>query len=78
MRAVDSPLLSAGFPAFRDELRKRGFIDGRKLVIEFRSTLQEPSKLYADAADLARSGVDLFLAIGPEIRPPHIIASAQV
>ena len=67
IRAVDSPLLIAGYPAFRDELRKRGFIDGRNLVIEFRSTLQEPGKLYADAADLARSGVDLFLAIGPEI-----------
>ena len=77
IRAVDSPLLIAGYPAFRDELRKRGFIDGRNLVIEFRSTLQEPSKLYADAADLARSGVDLFLAIGPEIALKAALAASR-
>ena len=77
IRAVDSPLLKAGFPAFRDELRKRGFIDGRNLVVEFRSTLQEPSKLYADAAELARSGVDAFLAIGPEIALKAAVAASR-
>ena len=77
IRAVDSPLLKAGYPAFRDELRKRGFIDGRNLLVEFRSTLQEPSKLYADAAELARSGVDVFLAIGPEIALKAAVAASR-
>src|SRR5215471_13856128 len=30
-------VMGLGYPAFRDELRKRGFIDGRNLVIELRS-----------------------------------------
>ena len=77
IRAVDSPLLIVGYPAFRDELRKRGFVDGRNLVVEFRSTLQEPSKVYADAADLARSGVDLFLAIGPEFSLKAALAASR-
>jgi hypothetical protein len=47
--------MALGYPAFRDELRKRGFIDGRNLVIEFRSTRQDTSQLYADAAELAHS-----------------------
>jgi putative ABC transport system substrate-binding protein len=77
IRGLDSPLLAAGYPAFRDELRKRGFIDGRNLVVEFRSTLQEPSNLYADAAELARSGVDLILAVGPEIAVKAALAASR-
>jgi putative ABC transport system substrate-binding protein len=65
--APNSPLIAAGYPAFRDELRKRGFIDGRNLRVEFRSTLQEPSRIYADATELARSGVELIVAIGREV-----------
>jgi ABC-type uncharacterized transport system substrate-binding protein len=62
-----NPLLAAGYPAFRDELRKRGFIDGRNLAVEFRSTLQEVSRVHAEAAELVRSNVDLIVAIGPEL-----------
>jgi hypothetical protein len=31
------PIIAAGYQTFRDELRKRGFIDGRNLIVEFRS-----------------------------------------
>ena len=65
--APDSPLVATGAPAFRDELRKRGFIVGRNLVVEFRSTTQEVSRIYADAAALVSSKVDLIVAIGPEL-----------
>jgi putative tryptophan/tyrosine transport system substrate-binding protein len=64
--ALDSGVLLSGYPAFRDELRKRGFIDGRNLVIEFRSTRQDAGRLHADATELIRSNVDLIVASGPE------------
>src|SRR5262249_43918121 len=60
-------VMGLGYPAFRDELRKRGFIDGRNLVVELRSTRQEASRLYADAAELVRSNVDVIVAAGPEV-----------
>ena len=60
-------VIALGYPAFRDELRKRGFIDGRNLVMDFRSTRQEASRLHADAAELVRSNVDLIVAAGPEV-----------
>ena len=62
-----SNVMDVGYPAFRDEMRKRGFIDGRNLVIEFRSTRQEIGRLHAEAAELVRSNVDLIVAAGPEI-----------
>ncbi len=39
--------------------------------------MQEPSKIYADAAELARTGVDLFLAIGPEISLKAAVAASR-
>ena len=65
--APDSNVVAQGYPVLRDELRKRGFIDGRNLVVEFRSTRQEAGRLYADAAELVRSNVDLIIAAGPEV-----------
>ena len=52
---TDLPVIAAGYPAFRDELRKRGFIDGRNLVVERRATPQDEASYYADATELARS-----------------------
>src|SRR3974390_152762 len=63
----DLPVIAAGYPAFRDELRKRGFIDGRNLTIELRATPQQAEGYYSDAAALARSNVDLIVAAGAEI-----------
>jgi len=62
-----SNVMALGYPAFRDELRKRGFVDGRNLVIEFRSTQQEADRIYSDAVELVRSNVDLIVAAGPEV-----------
>jgi putative ABC transport system substrate-binding protein len=56
--ALDSPVMAPGYPALRDELRKRGFIEGRNLIVEVRSIGQEPQRLFADMADLVYSNVD--------------------
>ena len=53
----DLPLFAVGYPAFRDELRKRGFIDGRNLTIELHATPQAAERYYGDATALARSNV---------------------
>src|SRR5262245_5933486 len=60
--ALDSPVMAPGYPALRDELRKRGFIEGRNLIFEIRSIRQEPQRLFADIADLVHSDVDLIVA----------------
>src|SRR5262249_38773802 len=70
-------VMGLGYPAFRDELRKRGFIDGRNLVIELRSTRQEASRLYADAAELVRSNVDVIVAAGPEVAVKATLAASR-
>jgi putative ABC transport system substrate-binding protein len=72
-----SNVMDLGYPAFRDELRKRGFIDGRNLVIEFRSTRQKADRLHADAAELVRSNVDLIVAAGPEVAVQAALAASR-
>jgi putative ABC transport system substrate-binding protein len=72
-----SNVMALGYPAFRDELRKRGFIAGRNMVIEFRSTRQEAGRLYADAAELVRSNVDLIVAAGPEVAVKAALAASR-
>src|SRR5215813_2693676 len=72
-----SDVMDVGYPAFRDELRKRGFIDGRNLVIEFRSTRQEAGRLHADATELVRSNVDLIVATGPEVAVQAALAASR-
>jgi ABC-type uncharacterized transport system substrate-binding protein len=75
--ALDSGVMTLGYSAFRDDLRKRGFIDGRNLVIEFRSTREEANQIHADAAELVRSNVDVIVATGPEIAVKAALAASR-
>jgi ABC-type uncharacterized transport system substrate-binding protein len=75
--ALDSPVMAPGYPALRDELRKRGFIDGRNLIVEVRSIRQDPQRLFADMADLVHSNVDLIVATGPEIALKAVLAASR-
>lgn len=52
--------------AFVQRLRELGFVDGRNLVIAFRSAEGRVDRLPELAADLARERCDVFLAPGPE------------
>jgi len=73
----DLPLFAVGYPAFRDELRKRGFIDGRNLTIELHATPQAAERYYGDATALARSNVDLIMAVGAEIALKAALAASR-
>jgi putative ABC transport system substrate-binding protein len=77
---LKTPLSAAGYPAFVDELRRQGFVEGRNLVIEQRVHGQDSSdtnKFYADAADLARSKVDVLATFGSEVFIRAAVAASK-
>ena len=75
--ATDSPVMSSGYPAFRDELRRHGFNEGQNLFVEVRSTRQEPGQLFAEVAALVNSNVDLVVAAGPEVAVQAALAASR-
>lgn len=65
--------LSSGAPrseaynlAFVERLRELGFVEGRNLVIEYRSAEGRVDRMPELAADLVRQNCDVYLAPGPE------------
>jgi putative ABC transport system substrate-binding protein len=75
--APDSNVIAPGYQALRDELRKRGFIVGRNLAVEFRSTRAQPRQLFAQVAELVRSQVDLIVAAGPDVAVKAALAASH-
>jgi putative ABC transport system substrate-binding protein len=57
--------------AFRQELSKLGWIEGKNIIIEYRFAEQKPERLPELAAELVRLKVDLIVATGP---PPALAA----
>jgi ABC-type uncharacterized transport system substrate-binding protein len=57
--------------AFRQELSKLGWIEGKNIAIEYRFAEQKPERLRELAADLARLKVDLIMVSGT---PPALAA----
>jgi putative ABC transport system substrate-binding protein len=51
---------------FVDELRRLGYVNGQNLALELRNAEGKPERLPALAAELARAGVDIIIAGGPE------------
>ena len=60
--------------AFVQRLGELGFVEGRNLVIEFRSTARLAEGLPAISAELARLNCDLFFAPGSEL---NLLAAKQ-
>ena len=50
--------------AFRQELSKLGWIEGKNIAIEYRFAEQKPERLPELAADLVRLKVDLIVVTG--------------
>src|SRR5947199_2150670 len=57
--------------AFRQEMRKLGWIEGKNIAIEYRFAEQKPERLPELAADLVRLKVDLIVVSGT---PPALAA----
>jgi putative tryptophan/tyrosine transport system substrate-binding protein len=56
--------MAALLDAFRRELRKLGWINGKNIIIEYRFAEQKPERLPELAADLVRLKVDLIVIAG--------------
>src|SRR6266576_2764753 len=50
--------------AFRQEMRKLGWIEGKNIAMEYRFSEQKPERLPELAADLVRLKVDLIVVSG--------------
>src|SRR5258707_4751801 len=62
------PTLSANAArseAFRQGLRELGYVEGKNIVIEWRSAEEKPDRLPALAAELVRLKVDVIVSGGP-------------
>jgi putative ABC transport system substrate-binding protein len=59
--------------AFRQELRKLGWIEGKNITIEYRFAEQKPERVPELAADLVRLKVDLIVVTSP---PPALAAKS--
>ena len=59
--------------AFRQELSKLGWIEGKNITIEYRFAEQKPERLPELAADLVRLKVDLIVVTGG----PHASAAKK-
>jgi putative ABC transport system substrate-binding protein len=71
----DNPTFVVGYRAFLDELRKHGFADGQNLTVERRSLGADASDVFANAADLVSSNVEVLVTGGPEISLQAAIAT---
>src|SRR5262249_53106111 len=52
------------FAAFRQEMRGLGYVEGRNLVLKFRSAADDPKRLPELAAELVRLSVNVMLVEG--------------
>jgi ABC-type uncharacterized transport system substrate-binding protein len=58
-------LISARIEAFRQGLRELGYVEGKNIVIEWRSSEGKADRLPALAAELVRLKVDVIVTTGP-------------
>jgi ABC-type uncharacterized transport system substrate-binding protein len=58
-------------------LKKSGFIVGQNLTIEEAGEIDDAKRLFAEAANLARSNVDVLVAAGPEIMLQAAVAATR-
>jgi putative ABC transport system substrate-binding protein len=75
--SLDNPVVSLGYPAFLDELKKSGFSEGQNLAIEAVRSDQDNQRLFAETADLVRSNVELLVVIAAEPALQAAVAASR-
>jgi putative ABC transport system substrate-binding protein len=74
--SLDSHAMAEQYATFLAELREQGFEDGQNIVIDYRRS-DAPRGLFASAAELMRSQVDLVVATGPEVALQAVIGASR-
>ena len=65
LTAVPLSVMSARTEAFRQGLRELGYVEGKTIVIEWRSADGQLDRLLSLAAELVRLNVDVIVTAGP-------------
>jgi putative ABC transport system substrate-binding protein len=65
LAASPASALSTRIEAFRQGLRELGYVEGKNIIIEWRSAEEKLDRLPALAAELVRLKVDVIVAAGP-------------
>ena len=63
---------------FRQALRDLGYVEGRNIAIEYRSTEERPDRLVAAATELAQLPVDVIVSFGSPATQAAKIGRAHV
>ena len=69
LSAVSPSAISARIEAFRQGLRELGYVEGKNIVIEWRSAEGKLERLPELAAELVRLKVDVIVTGGPTANP---------
>jgi putative ABC transport system substrate-binding protein len=69
---------SARIDAFRQGLRELGYVEGKNIVIEWRSGEGRPDRVPALAAELARLKIELIVTAGPAATRPAKDATVTI
>jgi putative ABC transport system substrate-binding protein len=64
--------------AFRQGLRELGYIEGQKIVIEYRSAEEKPDRLSELAAELVRLNVDVIVVQNPPVARAVLVATKTI
>jgi putative ABC transport system substrate-binding protein len=68
--------MAAQYGSFLAGLREQGFNEGQNIAIDYRRT-DDPRGVFASAAELMRSQVDLVVATGPEVALQAVIGASR-
>ena len=73
--SLDTQAMTAQYGSFLAALRQQGFNDGQNIIIDYRRN-DDPRGLFASAAELMRSQVDLVVATGQEVTLQAVIGAS--
>ena len=78
LSASSPEALSSRIEAFRQGLRELGYIEGKNIVIEWRSAEGKLDRLPALASELVRLKVDIIVTAGPSLTRPAKEATSTI
>ena len=78
LTAVPLSVMSARTEAFRQGLRELGYVEGKTIVIEWRSAEGQLDRLSSLAAELVRLKVDVIVTGGPSATRPTKAATGTI